>query len=150
MTVTVILMRHGEAEAPAAPDRQRNLTAFGRSQVAQAAARLQQRRVRVDRLLTSPYVRAQQTAAIVSEVLGCGTAAECPAVVPGGEPDVVIDVLSSELQGLDCGMVVMHQPIISRLIKCMTDIYQPMETASIAVMEADVIGPGCFELKCVI
>lgn len=54
------LLRHGEAEPHASRDSERRLTAHGRKEVLQSAARLAG--LPLDGILASPYVRAQQTA----------------------------------------------------------------------------------------
>lgn len=62
------LLRHGEAEPHASRDSERRLTAHGRKEVLQSAARLAG--LPLDGILASPYVRAQQTAELVREALG--------------------------------------------------------------------------------
>lgn len=61
------LLRHGEAEAHARSDAQRELTPHGRKEVKQSAGHLPGHGV--SKIVASPYVRAQQTAQIVREVL---------------------------------------------------------------------------------
>jgi phosphohistidine phosphatase len=63
-------MRHGEAGWHTL-DQQRELTEAGRLQVANVAAQIADSPFRPVQLWASPLVRAQQTAAIVSEVLNC-------------------------------------------------------------------------------
>ena len=61
------VLRHGQAEAQAASDAQRNLTEHGREEVLGMSRRLQQQVPEV--ILASPYVRAQQTAELVRRQL---------------------------------------------------------------------------------
>ncbi len=64
----VWILRHGEAEPQARSDDQRNLTEHGRKQVLRSAAQLIGQPL--DAIVASPYVRAQQTAALVHQALG--------------------------------------------------------------------------------
>ena len=66
--MTLWLLRHGEAEARARSDAERPLTERGRKEVRRSAERLRGRPLQY--ILASPYLRAQQTAEIVREVLG--------------------------------------------------------------------------------
>ena len=66
--MTLWLLRHGEAEARARSDAERPLTERGRKEVRRCAERLRGRPLQY--ILASPYLRAQQTAEIVREVLG--------------------------------------------------------------------------------
>jgi len=66
--VKLWVLRHGQAEAHAATDAERNLTAHGREEVLGSAAQLIGKPI--DAIIASPYVRAQQTAHLVREALG--------------------------------------------------------------------------------
>jgi len=73
----MILVRHGESEFNAVFNRTRidpgikdpKLTAAGRAQVQRAAAEIKRDGHPIRRLITSPYTRALQTAAILAEEL---------------------------------------------------------------------------------
>jgi phosphohistidine phosphatase len=88
----LILMRHGiaeprEAAAPGA-DAERALTERGADRVRQAAAGLRALEVRPERIVSSPLLRALQTARIVAEVLGLPAEGieRSEALQPGAEP----------------------------------------------------------------
>ena len=69
----VFFLRHGAAEPKAdwsGDDIERPLSAEGRLVVAEVAAALVEHKLRVELVLTSPYVRTRQTAHIVAERLG--------------------------------------------------------------------------------
>jgi broad specificity phosphatase PhoE len=73
----MILIRHGQSEFNAVFERTRidpgikdpKLTAIGRDQVRRAAAKIRDEGHPVRRLITSPYTRALETAAILAEEL---------------------------------------------------------------------------------
>lgn len=69
MTIDVYLIRHGIAADPAdyQQDRDRPLVAKGRKKTAAVAQRLREIGLHFDEMLTSPLVRAQQTAEILLE-----------------------------------------------------------------------------------
>jgi broad specificity phosphatase PhoE len=80
----MILIRHGESEFNAIFNRTRidpgitdpKLTDHGREQVRHAAAEIKRDRHPVRRLITSPYTRALETAAILAEELSLPVAVE--------------------------------------------------------------------------
>ena len=57
----VVVMRHGDAVLGADDDAARALTSLGREQSRAMALWLQQQMPHLDRVLVSPYLRAQQT-----------------------------------------------------------------------------------------
>lgn len=151
----LLLMRHGEAENFASTDASRSLTNRGREQVRASAARLAESMFQPEIVLSSPYVRARQTADIVLDLLvqpsGVNLKIELvDTITPGGEALKAIRDLAARLESANCGLVVFHQPIISRVIELLCGERQPMGTAHIAVLEATDILPGCCELKCVL
>ena len=80
----MILVRHGESEFNAVFNRTRidpkiedpKLTAHGCEQVRRAAAEIRRHSQPIRRLITSPYTRALETAAILAEELSLPVAVE--------------------------------------------------------------------------
>lgn len=141
------LLRHGEAEAQARSDAERALTARGRQEVCQAALQLEGRALGA--ILASPYVRAQQTAGLVREVLGfTGGVHTVPWLTPDGDPREVLRQLDrygdSEL------LLVTHQPLVGTLAGLLIHGHRqqavPMRTASLAELEGDVLAAGLMDL----
>lgn len=68
------LLRHGIAEdgRPGLPDSERSLTAEGVRKLRDVLKRARSAGVAPSLILTSPYVRARQTAEIAAEILGYG------------------------------------------------------------------------------
>ena len=141
------LLRHGEAQAQARSDAERALTPRGREEVALAALQLQGRPLGA--ILASPYVRAQQTAAIVREALGCSSGIHTvPWLTPDSDPRVVLarldDFPADEL------LLVSHQPLVGSLVGLLIHGHrqQPlaMHTASLAELDGDVLAAGVMEL----
>ena len=106
----VLLIRHGESVDPyeAASDSERWLTARGRSTVRSVSALAAEHGIRLDRIFTSPLVRAVQTAEILAlatsfdgalEVwrdLASGTTARALASLDRAEPGEVVALVGHE------------------------------------------------------
>jgi phosphohistidine phosphatase len=111
------VLRHGIAEERTAgvPDRGRKLTPRGVRRMRKIASALCAMEMRVDRILTSPYERAQGTAAIVRKELGV------PLTVvnhlrPNGDPRRVIESLRAMRGGPGKLMIVGHEPMLGLLV----------------------------------
>jgi phosphohistidine phosphatase len=74
----LILMRHAEPESGAAvaTDADRRLTEAGHDTARRIGGALRKMGIHVDRVYTSPLIRARQTAEDVAEGLGCDEAVE--------------------------------------------------------------------------
>jgi len=108
--VKFYLMRHGEAEAYAATDAARCLTAEGKRKltgfIGDIAAELQD----VNAILHSPYKRATQTAGIVAETLGISAIEVLPEWIPEGSPSAAL--VSLEPFADLTPLVVTHLPLV--------------------------------------
>ncbi|EKM6332446.1 phosphohistidine phosphatase SixA [Pseudomonas aeruginosa] len=141
------LLRHGEAEPHASRDSERRLTAHGRKEVLQSAARLSG--LPLDGILASPYVRAQQTAELVREALGLvepvGTA---PWLTPDDDPREVLGFLDERSERNL--LLVSHQPLVGALGGLLVHGNRrdplPMSTASLAELEGDFAAAGLMTL----
>jgi phosphohistidine phosphatase len=111
MDVTVI--RHGTAEDRAPTDAERALTAVGRAECERAAERLSHLDPSPDSIVSSPYLRARQTAEVVAARVGLGGALELePALVPDAPPTGVLELLC-RLSHRRHVVLVAHEPILS-------------------------------------
>lgn len=152
MSASLFLMRHGEA-GPGQPDSWRELTARGRKEAVRMAhwlaSRLEAPEREALRIAASPYVRAQQTAAIVAEHLNAGV--ETLALITPDEPiDPVIDWLQGNSRQAPW-LLVSHMPLVGALAARLVDgdprSSLPMPTAGVAALEAEVWAAGCAQLK---
>jgi phosphohistidine phosphatase len=95
----VLIMRHGEAALDAASDSVRPLTVCGRDESRQMAAWLNTKSVDIERVLVSPYLRAEQTLATVREALTLPASEEVlPELTPGGDASLVGSYLQALAQ----------------------------------------------------
>ncbi len=111
------LVRHAIAEDSAdyEDDSLRPLTEKGREKMKRIAASLKDLGAAPDLIVSSPYVRASQTAAILAKELKYKEElAYSDFLVPMGEPDVMIGEIN-EKYTVDELMLVGHEPSLSAL-----------------------------------
>lgn len=145
----VVIVRHGEAESfiNAASDAARKLTPRGRSDVKHLGDRLAGEGFDVQRIIASPYLRAQQTAALLAAKLSDDDVlTTAPELQPDCSPGVAMNLIDAT--ALDTVLIVSHQPLVGRLLKLLVDegelpLFMP---ACCAVIKADVLAAGCAEL----
>jgi phosphohistidine phosphatase len=111
----VYFMRHGEAEESAGGqgDSARRLTEKGRRRTRDSAQTLRKLAVTVPMIITSPLVRARQTADIVGEVLGA------PVIEDSGLAGCNLEQLAEVLEAHKVSgtvMVVGHEPDFSAMV----------------------------------
>jgi len=95
-------------------DAERTLSPAGMRRARKAAAGLKKLTGRPQRLLTSPLVRARQTAQILTEIAGWPQAEEAPELAPGEPALAVLALLEKDRSKLTA--VVGHQPGLGHLL----------------------------------
>lgn len=95
-------------------DAERPLSPAGIRRARKAAAGLKKLTRRPERLLTSPLLRARQTAQILTQVAGWPVAEETPELSPGEPALAVLSLLGKDRSKL--AAVVGHQPDLSHLL----------------------------------
>lgn len=111
----IYLVRHAAAEERLAsrPDAERRLTAEGREDFAAGVRGLRALGLRPDRLLTSPLVRARETARILAAGLEAPEPEPERELGPGGSAE---DLLASLRGAGEQVVLVGHQPDLGRLL----------------------------------
>ena len=113
----IYILRHGIAEVATRgmSDADRALTAEGTKKLRTVLKAAKAIGVEPDLLLTSPYLRAVQTAEVAAEVLGYrGKTLEVDALRPGGIPREAWDEIRAH-QDSDSVIVSGHEPLLSSL-----------------------------------
>jgi phosphohistidine phosphatase len=130
--VQVLVVRHAvaldraEAADRAVPDSERPLTAEGRARMKQAARGLAKRLPEVGALLSSPLLRARETAAILRERYRGLDCTESEALLPEAEPQALEQALLEHAQ-LGLVAVVGHEPHLSGWVSwCLTGEQRPL------------------------
>ena len=144
----IILMRHGEAERFASSDSQRCLTDRGRAETRQVCLQQKADLEDVTHVVVSPYVRAQQTAEIVLELLGLQAVTTTESIIPGASPEKAVKFLEDHCQeyGVDNLLVICHMPIVGLMTSYLVDgqiQHYGFATSSFLGIELPMIGPGC-------
>lgn len=140
------ILRHGEASYSAATDSQRPLTERGRAETRAILMGARTALAGVTSIYASPYLRAQQTAAIAAELLAL------PIITaPTITPDDSIETLAELAQNLadEIPLFVSHQPLVGSFINWLADLspgQHIMGTSALAALQADIIAAGCGEL----
>jgi phosphohistidine phosphatase len=119
----VYLLRHGIAEngRPGMPDAERELTAEGRKRLREVMRLARTAGVQPDAVLTSPYARALQTAAIAVETLDySGELIQTQALVPHSRPELVWDEVRLYREAAQL-LLVGHEPLFSHLAAFLLD-----------------------------
>jgi phosphohistidine phosphatase len=126
------LLRHGEAEE-GSPDSERPLTDKGKRQSRDAGRALAKLGVEIDACLTSPKVRAHETALLACEALG---------VEPRHEPKLAGGPFDAEQLAAGLGEVLLvgHDPDFSMAVHAMTG-------AQVRIKKGGLVGVDTGELK---
>ncbi len=111
----LIIFRHGEAqERGRGADETRALTGPGKAEVRRVARGLRRLGVSPELVLTSPLVRAEETAKIAADILKPEAGLRiCDALAPGGTHAALFKEISS--LGRSSLMLVGHQPDLGEL-----------------------------------
>lgn len=124
----LVLVRHAES-APGTPDELRTLTPEGQEQARALGERLRADGVRPDAVLTSPLLRARQTA----EALGFGDPEEDERLAPGATPDTVREAIEGRGETV---VVVGHQPDCGQVAASLSGGEEPrFPPAGVAVID---------------
>lgn len=139
----IFIMRHGEAEHFADSDAARQLTPRGRVE-SEAVARAckEQGFAQFDKVLVSPYIRAQQTWQEISEYFAAKSIEICEDITPYGQSEHVFDFASAliEVEKLDSLLLVSHLPLVGYLTsEFVKDMAPPMfPTSGLVCIEYDL------------
>jgi phosphohistidine phosphatase len=140
----VLIMRHGEAALDAASDSVRPLTDGGRDESRQMAVWLNTQSVNIERVLVSPYLRAEQTLEVLREVLTLPQGEEVlPELTPGGDAGLVGSYLYTLAQaGVNAVLVVSHLPLVGYLVAELCPSECPPMFATSAIASVDLPADG--------
>jgi phosphohistidine phosphatase len=128
--VRLFLVRHAEA-APGEPDELRPLTAGGRA----AARRLGEHLARenLEAVLSSPLLRARETAELIARAAGIEPEAE-ERLAPGATADGVTAAAADRGETV---VAVAHQPDCSAIVLALTGHQVPFAPAAVYVVEVE-------------
>ncbi|MGF1751999.1 phosphohistidine phosphatase SixA [Vibrio makurazakiensis] len=139
----IFIMRHGEAEHFANSDAERVLTERGKKLSLSVAKSAQEMGFsQFDKVLVSPYIRAQQTWQEISTVFSTDKVETCDDITPYGESGQVFDftLALAEVEKLDSLLFVSHLPLVGYLTaEFVKDMMPPMfPTSGLMCIDYDV------------
>jgi len=119
--MNIFILRHGIAVEPGTHgfenDADRPLIPKGERRLRSTAAAMKKLELSFDLILSSPFVRAKQTAEIVATELKLKKRIEFfEGLVPGGNPRALIHALNELKPAPENVLLVGHEPYLSRLI----------------------------------
>ncbi|MEW6996823.1 phosphohistidine phosphatase SixA [Colwelliaceae bacterium BS250] len=142
--MNLFIMRHGDAALQAASDAMRPLTELGILEAKVMAKWLNIENLKIDAILVSPYVRAQQTSQAVIDTLkpelSCNLAVQTlDLLTPEGSASTVHDYLDGLIEpaGYENVLIISHMPIVSYLCAELTIHSQSPIFATAAIAKID-------------
>ncbi|HND47389.1 MAG TPA: phosphohistidine phosphatase SixA [Anaerolineales bacterium] len=127
--MNLYLIRHAiaEEESPAVEDRLRALTEKGSKKMRNIAKGLKTLGLEFDYIISSPYVRAQQTAEILGDVFKLRKRIVISeSIAPMGDPSQLLAEIN-EKYTVNSLAIVGHEPYLSNLISLLTTGGAPLE-----------------------
>ena len=120
--MNIFIMRHGEAEVIANSDKSRRLTAYGIKQAFTQGQwlRKQLELATPDRIIISPYVRAQETFEQVNQAFNGELSSKIEiwdGVTPYGHAEMVTDYFSVlRYEGIKSIFIISHLPLVGEIV----------------------------------
>ncbi len=144
----VFIMRHGDAALDAASDSVRPLTTCGCDESRLMATWLKGQKVDIDRVLVSPFLRAEQTLDVVGECMNLPKNVDVlPELTPCGDIGLVSGYLQTlSHEGVASVLVISHLPLVGYLVAelCPGETPPMFTTSAIANVTLDESGKGVF------
>ncbi len=139
--IRLYLVRHGIAAEPAdflGPDESRPLTAKGRRRLHRAGRAFARLGESIDLLVSSPLVRAVQSAEILACALRVDVVAIADELRPAQSPETILRAIAGRVHDGQGVMLVSHDPLISRLLSHVADL-TPVESARIVFRKGSIV-----------
>ncbi len=137
---TLVIVRHAHAlpgyEAGVNSDAERPLSAEGREKASVTAARLNQLGITPGLIITSPLLRAEQTACILAETL-CAPVEKSFELNGLKDEQDVCDFLRGQLNRTDCELAVGHNPNVTYVTHLLAGQVRTFLPGSFAVINLD-------------
>jgi phosphohistidine phosphatase len=139
----IYLVRHAESADRGGdiPDSSRHLSARGRLSFRETARKTKEEGIRPAHILTSPYVRAVQTAEILAERIGFdGEVVPVPQLAPGFNLESLNDILDNFPGDAEVALVG-HEPDLGIVVTRLLSLPRPYAMRKGAVAALDLPEP---------
>jgi len=149
--MNLYLLRHGLAVEQGTPgyskDAERPLLPKGERKIWRIAEAMEALELKFDLILSSPYVRARQTAEIVAEAFNARKRIRfSDSLTPGGNLNELINQLKQVSPAPKSVLLVGHEPFLSQLISLLVSGEQEaritMKKGGLCRLEAESLEPG--------
>jgi phosphohistidine phosphatase len=155
--MNIFILRHGIAVEPedwnSKSDAERPLIPKGEQRLCEAAVAMEKMKISFDAIISSPYLRAKQTAEIIAKHFKLQKElAFSDDLIPGGNPQALIRQLNNLKPAPENILLVGHEPHLSRLIALLssggTTATIEMKKGSLCKLETEELEFGhCATLK---
>ena len=139
--ISLIIVRHGEAEPQieGKDDKDRKLVKKGVKQMKRVANFIDELGLNIDKVVSSPYLRAYQSAEEIINKLGIDSIKieTYDELEPDRDPSQFIEKLK-EFQDNITVLIVGHEPHLSNLIKALTGANVELKKGGIALVDYDL------------
>lgn len=149
--MNIYILRHGIAVERGTPgyakDAERPLTPKGERKLWQIAEAMEALKVSFDLILTSPYLRARQTAELVAEALGARKRLEfTDSLTPRGNSAELVELLGRRDPRPESVLLVGHEPYLSELVSLLvsggTRVSLVLKKGGLCKLEVDALKHG--------
>ncbi len=150
--MNLYIIRHAIAVEAGTPgyedDSQRPLTGKGKKKMETVAEGLKNQDVQIDVMLTSPYVRAADTAKIVRKAFGLNKdqVIETEHLMPNGQMEQLINFINEQYASVANLALVGHEPYLSSLIATLvagnTDVNFDLKKGGVCLLSAEKLQFG--------
>lgn len=145
----LLLLRHADAISSARTDDLRPLSDKGRQQARRVAHFCKDRKLMPDLILSSPFLRTEETAQIVAKELECEMVLSA-FLASGMMPTAALEELRAYMR-FNCVLLVGHEPDLSSLASTLLGSANGsairMRKATLAGMTIETLTPGSAQLE---
>ena len=139
--INLIIVRHGDSEPQiqGKDDKERKLTKKGVKEMKRVANFIDKLEINIDKIVSSPYLRAYQSAKEIIDELGIdeNKIEIYEELSPDKDPSQFLEKLKNFPDNVAV-LVVGHNPYLSNLIKALTGANVDLEKGGIALIDYDL------------
>ena len=137
---TLYILRHAKSDwnDAALPDFERPLNERGRKAAPLMGATMKKRNYNPPTIISSPAVRAKQTAELVKSTAQFEAEINFDQRIYEAHPQTLLEIVSEIDDAYDSALLVGHNPGFENLVRILTDEIQPLPTAALAVVDLEI------------